>query len=236
MDVVVVGGGIVGLSSAHALAAAGADVTLCESDSLGTGSTARSAGGIRTQFSTPVNVRLSIESLRVWEAFEELFGVDIAHRQSGYLFLARTPETADRFRESVAMQNDLGVDSEFLSPAAAVERCPGLDPDGFVGATYDGADGFADPNLAVQGYAASAREAGVDVRTGRPSSTSSPTAGGSRASKPTPNGSTPISWSTPRVRGRRPSPTWRGSISRSTRAAGRSWSSIPLARCRGTSP
>ena len=236
MDVVVVGGGIVGLSSAHALAAAGADVTLCESDSLGAGSTARSAGGIRTQFSTPVNVRLSIESLRVWEAFEELFGVDIAHRQSGYLFLARTPETADRFRESVAMQNDLGVDSEFLSPAAAVERCPGLDPDGFVGATYDGADGFADPNLAVQGYAASAREAGVDVRTGRPSSTSSPTAGGSRASKPTPVGSTPISWSTPQVRGRRPSPTWRGSISRSTRAAGRSWSSIPLARCRGTSP
>jgi 2-polyprenyl-6-methoxyphenol hydroxylase-like FAD-dependent oxidoreductase len=72
MDVVVVGGGIVGLSSAHALAAAGADVTLCESDSLGAGSTARSAGGIRTQFSTPVNVRLSIESLRVWEAFEAI--------------------------------------------------------------------------------------------------------------------------------------------------------------------
>ena len=236
MDVVVVGGGIVGLSSADALAAAGADVTLCESDSLGTGSTARSAGGIRTQFSTRVNVRLSIESLRVWEAFEANFGVDIAHRRSGYLFLARTPETADRFRESVAMQRDLGVDSEFLSPAAAVERCPGLDPDGFVGATYDGADGFADPNLAVQGYAASAREAGVDVRTGTPVVDIVTDDGGSRASKPTPNGSTPISWSTPRVRGRRPSPTWRGSISRSTRAAGRSWSSIPAVRCRGTSP
>ena len=168
MDVVVVGGGIVGLSSAHALAEAGADVTLCESDSLGTGSTARSAGGIRTQFSTPVNVRLSVESLRVWEEFEAAFGVDIAHRRPGYCFLARTPETADRFRENVAMQHDLGVDSEFLSPAEATERCPGLDPDGFVGATYNGADGFADPNLAVQGYATSARTAGVDIRTGTP--------------------------------------------------------------------
>ena len=168
MDVVVVGGGIVGLSSTDALAAAGADVTLCESDSLGTGSITRSAGGIRTQFWTRVNVRLSIESLRVWKSFEATFGVDIAHRRPGYLFLARTPETANRFRESVAMQRDLGVDSEFLSPTAAVERCPGLDPDGFVGATYNGADGFADPNLAVQGYATSAREAGIDVRTGTP--------------------------------------------------------------------
>jgi sarcosine oxidase subunit beta len=105
MDVVVVGGGIVGLSSAHALAAAGADVTLCESDSLGTGSTARSAGGIRTQFSTRVNVRLSIESLRVWEAFEADFGVDIAHRRPGCRFLAHSPETADRFRENVAIAN-----------------------------------------------------------------------------------------------------------------------------------
>ncbi|EMA46643.1 NAD(P)/FAD-dependent oxidoreductase [Halococcus saccharolyticus] len=168
MNVVVVGGGIVGLSSAHALAEAGADVTLCESGSLGTGSTARSAGGIRTQFSTPINVRLSIESLRVWDRFEAAFGVDIAHRRPGYLFLARTPETADRFRENVAMQHDLGVDSEFLSPAEAVERCPGLDADQFVGATYNAADGFADPNLAVQGYATSAREAGVDIRTGTP--------------------------------------------------------------------
>jgi len=166
MDAVVVGGGIVGLSSAYYLARAGVDATLLEKGSLGSASTARSAGGIRSQFSTEINVELSVASRAVWDEFEERFGVDIAYRRSGYLFLARAEATAARFREDVAMQNGLGVDSEYLDPAAARERCPGLVADRFVAATYNGADGFADPNLAVQGYAEAAREAGVDVRTG----------------------------------------------------------------------
>ncbi|WP_336037020.1 NAD(P)/FAD-dependent oxidoreductase [Halobacterium yunchengense] len=165
MDVVVVGGGIVGLASAHYLAERGADVVLCEKGSLGNESTARSAGGIRCQFSTPVNVRLSRESRAVWDDFEDRFGVDIAYRKSGYLFLARGEETAAQFRENVAMQNDLGVDSVVLDPEDAVDVCPGLEPEHFVAATYHDEDGFADPNLAVQGYAAGAREAGADVRT-----------------------------------------------------------------------
>ncbi|WP_232701394.1 NAD(P)/FAD-dependent oxidoreductase [Halobacterium wangiae] len=165
MDVVVVGGGIVGLSSAHYLAERGVDVVLCEKGSLGSASTARSAGGIRSQFSTAVNVRLSEASREVWDDFESVFGVDIEHRRCGYLFLARTEEAAAQFRENVAMQNDLGVDSEFLDPADAVEYCPGLKAETFVGATYHATDGFADPNLAVQGYAAAARDGGVDVRT-----------------------------------------------------------------------
>ncbi|USZ69476.1 FAD-binding oxidoreductase [Halorussus salilacus] len=166
MNAVVVGGGIVGLSSAYYLARAGVDVTLVEKGSLGTGSTARSAGGIRSQFSTAVNVRLSVASREVWDAFEAEFGVDMAYRKSGYLFVARTDETAARFRENVAMQNDLGVDSEYLDPADARERCPGLVADRFVAATYNAEDGFADPNLAVQGYAEAGREAGVEIRTG----------------------------------------------------------------------
>ena len=165
MDVVVIGGGIVGLASAHALAEAGADVTLVEKGSLGTGSTARSAGGIRSQFSTEINVRLSIASRAVWDDFAGSFGVDIAHRRPGYLFLARTEATAERFRGNVAMQNDLGVGSEFLSPSEARNHCPELRTDRFVAATYNAEDGFADPNLAVQGYAAACRDAGVDVRT-----------------------------------------------------------------------
>jgi len=165
MNVVVVGGGIVGLAAAHSLAQRGADVTLCEQDSLGNASTARAAGGIRCQFSTAVNVDLSVASRRVWDDFEARFGVDIAYRKHGYLFLARDDATADQFRENVTMQNERGVDSVLLDPADAVEHCPGLRPEGFVAATYHAEDGFADPNLAVQGYAAAARDAGVDVRT-----------------------------------------------------------------------
>jgi len=165
MDVIVIGGGIVGLSSAYYLAGRGADVTLYEEGSLGTGSTARAAGGIRAQFTTPVNVKLSLASKRVWNSFEAAFGVDIEYRKNGYLFLARSEATAEQFRENVRTQRDLGADSEYLSPEEAQERCPGLDTGQFVAATYNGDDGIADPNLAVQGYAGAAREAGVDVRT-----------------------------------------------------------------------
>ncbi|MFD1568750.1 FAD-dependent oxidoreductase, partial [Halolamina litorea] len=93
--VVVIGGGIVGLASAYELAGRGADVTLLEKGTLGSGSTGRSGGGIRSQFSTPVNVELSQASKRVWDEFEERFGVDIRRRRVGYLFLAREPDTAD---------------------------------------------------------------------------------------------------------------------------------------------
>ena len=168
MTVVVIGGGIVGLSSAYELAARGVDVVVCERGSIGSGSTERSAGGIRAQFSTPVNVDLSLESMRVWNDFEERFGTDIDYRRPGYLFLARSEGVAAGFEETVAMQNERGVPSEVLSPEEASEHCPGIDPEQFVAATYAPTDGFADPHLALQGYARAAADAGVDVRTKTP--------------------------------------------------------------------
>jgi sarcosine oxidase subunit beta len=168
VHVVICGGGIVGLAAAHRLSERGAAVTVCEAGSLGSGNTDRSAGGIRTQFSTRVNVKLSLASLAVWDSFEETFGVDIGHRRSGYLFLARTEPTADRFREQVAMQNDLGVPSEYLSPAEARDHCPELHAAAFRGATYSPTDGFADPHLALQGFSQAAREAGAAIRTKTP--------------------------------------------------------------------
>ncbi|MXV62337.1 FAD-dependent oxidoreductase [Natronorubrum sp. JWXQ-INN-674] len=168
MTVVVIGGGIVGLASAYELATRGADVVVCERGSIGSGSTERSVGGIRAQFSTPVNVELSRESMRVWERFEERFGIDIEYRRTGYLFLARSEAVGAELEETVAMQNERGVPSELLDPDAAQEHCPGIDPDRFVAGTYSPTDGFADPHLALQGYARAATDAGVDIRTKTP--------------------------------------------------------------------
>ena len=168
MDAVVVGGGIVGLASAHALAERGVDVVVCEAGSLGGGTTGRSVGGIRAQFSSPVNVELSKAAMTVWDGFEADFGVDIAYRRPGYLLLARTESTAAAFRADVVMQQRRGVPSRLLTPEEAAGYCPTLRTDAFVRAAYAPTDGFADPHLALQGYAGAARELGVDVRTNTP--------------------------------------------------------------------
>ena len=165
MHVCIVGGGIVGLASAHALATRGAAVTLVEQGHLGSGSTDRAVGGIRAQFSRPENVRLSLASMDVWASFEDRFGVDVGYRREGYLFLARAEATAADLRESAATAADLGVPVAVLGPDEAAEYCPALRPERYTLATYSPTDGWADPHLAVQGYAGACREAGVDLRT-----------------------------------------------------------------------
>lgn len=168
MTVLVIGGGIVGLASAYELAKRGSDVTLLERNSVGAENSVRTGGGIRAQFGTEVNVRLSQASIPVWESFAERFGVDPEYRRPGYLFLARTSETAAALRENVALQNDLGVGSKYLDPESAREHCPKLHAEDFVGAAYCETDGYLNHHRAVQGYHEAALDVGVEIRTGTP--------------------------------------------------------------------
>lgn len=168
MNVVVIGGGIVGLSSAYALASRGGDVVVCEQGPIGNGSTERSAGGIRAQFSTPVNIDLSLESLAVWESFEERFGVNIEYQQAGYLFLARSDEAAQRLEESVRLQHERGVPSEFLAESEIGQYSSGVRSEAFTAGSYSPTDGFVDPHLALSGYATACADADVEIRTNDP--------------------------------------------------------------------
>ncbi|RBI59434.1 FAD-binding oxidoreductase [halophilic archaeon] len=165
MRVIVIGGGIIGLASAYYLQQRNTDVTVLEKSTIGSGSTDRANGGIRAQFSSPVSAALSQESIKVWETFDEEFDTNIDYRRPGYLFLAQSESTVERFQENVRQQNQLGVDSKFLSPDEAEQLCPKLKSDMFKGATYCPTDGFADPHLGLQGFSIAANEAGVDIRT-----------------------------------------------------------------------
>src|SRR5512139_3834425 len=99
-DVVIIGGGIIGLSIAYHLALKKAGkIVLLEKGQLGEGSTSRCVGGIRTQFSTEINIRFSLESLKTFEQFKEEFGVDPEFKRIGYLFLATTNDERDIFRK-----------------------------------------------------------------------------------------------------------------------------------------
>jgi sarcosine oxidase subunit beta len=164
-DVVVIGGGVMGASAAFHLAEAGADVCLVERAELASGSTSRAAGGIRAQFSDPLNVAIGLRSIEAFARFGERPGAEIDLHQVGYLFLLDREEDVSAFEESVGLQNELGVPSRLLAPEEAAELCPIAGLDGVLAATFCPLDGHASPEAVVQGYAAGARALGARVTT-----------------------------------------------------------------------
>ena len=179
---VVIGGGAMGVSSAYHLAAAGVpDVVLLEREhGLGLGSTGRCAGGFRHQFSTDVNVRLSIASIRMIRAFSETHGLPLDVHADGYLFLCRDDETWAAYRSAAEMQRGLGVTVDLLDGAAAAALIPGLAVDGVMGATFCPDDGIADPSGLTNGYATAARRAGATIEIGQDATGIVTSADGSR--------------------------------------------------------
>lgn len=163
-EVIIIGGGIMGVSMAYYLAKRGStDIVILEKDLLAQASTGLSVGGIRQQFSHPANIRLSQESLRVFERFEEEFGVDIHLRRAGYLFLAQKENTWQEFLTAVRVQRDYDVPVEILSPKEVKRRWPYLNVSDLRGATFGLKDGYADPYFTAMGFANRARKLGVRI-------------------------------------------------------------------------
>lgn len=160
-DVVVVGGGVVGLSTAFHLAEAGVDVLLVERAELGSGSTCKAAGGVRAHFSDPVNVQLGQRSLHAFENFARRPGGEIDLAQHGYLFLLDDPAEVDAFERGVRMQNELGVPSRMLTVEQARTLSPYVEPDGLLAAVLSPTGGHCTPEGVVQGYAHGARAHGT---------------------------------------------------------------------------
>ena len=125
-DVVVVGGGAVGCSAAYHLAAAGAgDVLLLErAATVGTGATGACAGGFRFQFSSRINVELSVASVPMILNFSERHGLPLDVVQDGYLFLIREEDARARFAAAAAMQSSLGVTHACSPPRRPLPSCP----------------------------------------------------------------------------------------------------------------
>jgi len=165
---VIIGGGVMGVSTAYHLAARGCqDVVLLEKAAfLGSEATGKCAGGIRSQFSTEINVRLSLLSLPMLVNFEEELGQQIDLRWTGYLFLLDNDADVCAYQAQVSMQNRLGVPSRMLSHDEAAQMVPLLNAADIMGGAYHARDGLADPSGVVQGYAAGARRRGVQLLTG----------------------------------------------------------------------
>ena len=163
VDVLVVGAGVVGASSAFHLARTGLRVMVVDAfDGPAEGSTGRSFASIRAQWADPLNVELSWRSIQTYRAFPEAHGIDVGYRASGYLFLV--PDAAwETHLAAVELQREHGVPVEVLEVAAA-QRITPFAPPGLAGATWGPADGVVDPHLATSGYLQLARSAGAQIR------------------------------------------------------------------------
>ena len=163
-SVVVIGGGVVGCSVAYHLARRGQrDVVVLERDAVGSGTTSKAAGGIRSQFPTETEIRFSLEAIGVFERFQEEFGVDIGYRRIGYLFLISDPADLAGYRGRMALQRRLGVDVREISPADARVIVPALRVDDLIAAVWGPTDGMAGPAEVTNGFARRARELGVRI-------------------------------------------------------------------------
>ena len=166
-DVVIIGGGIVGLSIAYYLALKKAGrIVLFEKGQLGEGSTSRCVGGIRTQFSTEINIRFSLESLKTFEQFGEEFGVNPEFKRIGYLFLATTDWEMEIFKENIKLQKKFNIPVELLSPDEISARWPYLRIDDILGGTFCSWDGYAGPSEILSGFAGGAKRTGVKIYEG----------------------------------------------------------------------
>jgi sarcosine oxidase subunit beta len=164
-EIVIVGGGPIGLSCARELARAGAGVTVLEEQaSVGRGSSARANGGIRAQFTTEINVAFSRFSIDAIEELERSVG-GLGLHQTGYLLITGTPTGEHALREACALQRRLEVPTEWLEHEDVVARAPFIRPDGVRGGTFHARDGFLDPAGLVAALTNEARRMGTTVLT-----------------------------------------------------------------------
>jgi sarcosine oxidase subunit beta len=165
-EVVIIGGGIVGSSIAWHLTHAGCkDVLVIERESSqGKGSTGKSMGGVRAQFSTPVNIQMSLYSIPFYARFEEVVGHPADYRPQGYLFLATKDSHLAYLRDNFEQQKKLGLKTARLLSADEIRTMlPQLRSDDILGGSFCSTDGFVDPYSVMNGFMASAINHGATL-------------------------------------------------------------------------
>ncbi|HEV2912757.1 MAG TPA: FAD-binding oxidoreductase [Pyrinomonadaceae bacterium] len=165
-DVVIIGGGIVGASVAYHLTEAGCrDVLILEREAAqGMGSSGKGAGGVRAQFSTAINIEMSLYSIPFFARFEEMTGHSAGYRADGYLFVATSEAHLSYLKANRERQLALGLKGvELLTADDISALIPQLRMDDVMGGSFCPTDGFIEPLSALRGFTARARERGARV-------------------------------------------------------------------------
>ena len=161
-EIVIIGGGVVGASVAYHLAMRGArDVLILERESAqGLGSTGKATGGVRAQFETDINIKMSLYSLGFFSAWE----FDCEYEPRGYLFFATTDAQFDYLKRNVEKQRELGVrDVEIVDAKTIQKIVPGMNCADITGGSFGKHDGFINPLAVMQGFTESALRNGAEI-------------------------------------------------------------------------
>ncbi|HEY4185033.1 MAG TPA: FAD-binding oxidoreductase [Polyangia bacterium] len=168
-ELVIIGGGIMGLAIAYNLAVRGMKrVVVLEASYIASGASGRNGGGLRQQWSTEMNIRLMQESMEICATFARDMGINVWMRQGGYLFLIRTPETRATIERNIALQNRCDVPTRLITTDEARRIVPELAADGFLAASYNPTDAVVFPWPFLWGYAGAATQHGVSIHTDTP--------------------------------------------------------------------
>lgn len=165
-DVVIIGGGIIGSSLAYHLTAAGCGIVLVieRETQQGKGSTGKSMGGVRAQFSTPVNIQMSLYAIPFYASFDDRLGHPAGYRPQGYLFCATSARHMAYLRANYEKQVALGLkDARIVSGDEIRGMFPLLRGDDIVGGSFCASDGFVDPYSAMIGFMTCASEHGAKL-------------------------------------------------------------------------
>jgi sarcosine oxidase subunit beta len=165
-DVVIIGGGIVGSSIAYHLTAAGCrNVLVIERESAqGKGSTGKSMGGVRAQFSTPVNIQMSLYSIPFYASFDERLGFPCDYRPQGYLFCATSNQHMNYLHANYEKQVAMGLKNvRLISGNEIRDMFPQLRVDDIIAGSFCATDGFVDPYSAMVGFITWAVDHGATI-------------------------------------------------------------------------
>ena len=162
-DVIVIGGGIMGCSTAYFLRRHGLSVVLLERNLTGQQASGTNFGGVRRQGRALPQLAMSNRALRIWRASRELLGSDVEFLPSGHTRVAYHAHDAEYFDDYARQARDYGLDLEVLHGAAMRRRFPFLGPD-VLAASISPLDGHANPRLAAPAFARAARALGADIR------------------------------------------------------------------------
>lgn len=164
--VIIVGGGLEGVAAAWALSRRGVtDVIVLEKGTVGSGMTGKSSGVVRCHYGVSSLAAMAADSLDVFESAEELFGVDIGFRQTGYV-VGVAERNAEALRASLAAQRAVGVQTEEIDKAEVARMWPYADLEPFAAFAYEPRGGYGDAYQTAQAFATAARAAGVRIKQG----------------------------------------------------------------------